>query len=69
MFKNEFAKKKPSEFLSQLDEQVPVLKLEGGNNDLELPEIEDLSLSEFDDFFSLLGEGQNSKNQRISDEL
>lgn len=69
MFRNEFSKKKPSDFLPQLEETVPSLKLEGGNNDLNLPEIEDLSLSEFDDFFNILGDGSGTKNQRSNDEL
>lgn len=62
MYKNECSKKKPTDFLPQLDEQIPILRLEGGNYDYNLPEIEDLSLSEFDDFFNLLGEANSNKN-------
>lgn len=69
MYKNECSKKKPTDFLPQLDESIPILRLEGGNNDSNLPEIEDLSLSEFDDFFNLLGENTNNRNQGEASEI
>ena len=41
---SEFGKLLPSEFIPQLRESVPTLKVEGGVKDYELPEINDITL-------------------------
>lgn len=41
-FLNETGKMLPSDFLPQLKETPPILKLDGGQKDYELPELEDI---------------------------
>lgn len=50
MFLNETGRLLPSEFLPQLKEVSPILKLDGGQMDYELPEIDDAETDIIDDF-------------------
>jgi hypothetical protein len=50
LFMNDFGKVLPSEFIPQLRETPPTLKLEGGVKDYELPEIEEGDIEDFEDY-------------------
>lgn len=50
LFMNEYGRLLPTEFLPQLKEQAPTLKLEGNLKDYELPEVNDDHVTEADIF-------------------
>ena len=48
---NEFGKVLPSEFIPQLREQVPNIRIEGGEKDFDLPVIEDGGVDFYEDIY------------------
>lgn len=63
LFLNELGKILPSEFIPQLREQAPSIKLEGGNKDYDLPDIEDTEVDFFEDYKGFaIGQGNFDGN-------
>ena len=48
---NVFGQILPSEFIPQLRENVPVIRIEGGEKDYDLPEIEDGGVDFYEDIY------------------
>ncbi|CDW86141.1 UNKNOWN [Stylonychia lemnae] len=65
-FLNETGRQLPSDFLPQLKEPAPSLRLEGGTKDYDLPEIEDGEVDGFDDN-PLIQDSPAIRNDKQSD--